>query len=529
MAFGGDLVVRLGMDSKRFSRGLRKSTSSVRSFARTATSLLGGVALALGGRESIRAYEEQRVAIAKLESVLRSTGNAAGLTSDQIQKFASARQAVTNFGDEVSIAGASVLATFKNIQGQAFLDTLAVAQDVSAVMGQDLQSSIVQLGKAMNDPVAGLSALSRVGITFNEQQKEQIKSLQESGDLMGAQSVIMAELQSQFGGAAEAARSPFTALANTFGDLTEKVGELIAGGSGGSLVGWLEGVVQQMIRGTEVVIGWRDAFVDWTTSAMASTDGVFGAILSGVSAAVGAVKKLFFGIVNFGLSWEVAKEASVNFFNNTVARFSWFIGVVGDFFGWFGRNWRSVFTDVFNISVTIFANLGANIKSIFSSLWDVISSGFTKSFEPQLVSLTKGFKSTIAEEFKIKEFVAPEAKKDAINKFNDAFKEWENMGQETAKNALETPTVASASSGAVSYEQQEQKKDSKEQRNQGPTDAISLNSSEGLKAIFNATMGGKKRPEDQTAKNTGVMAATLASIDRKLDGGSAPKLVGAPS
>jgi hypothetical protein len=62
----------------------------------------------------------------------------------------------------------------------------------------------IQLGKALNDPTQGVSALSRVGVSFTDVQKDMIKKLQESGDMMGAQRIILGELEKQFGGTAEA-------------------------------------------------------------------------------------------------------------------------------------------------------------------------------------------------------------------------------------------------------------------------------------------------------------------------------------
>ena len=48
---------------------------------------------------------------------------------------------------------------------------------MSTAFGQDLQSSAIQLGKALNDPVAGIGALQRIGVQFTEAQKNTIKAL----------------------------------------------------------------------------------------------------------------------------------------------------------------------------------------------------------------------------------------------------------------------------------------------------------------------------------------------------------------
>jgi len=244
MASANSLVVNLTAKTSQFERGINKAKRMLTGFARSAKRILSNIARSalnptailggglLGGMSvyAIKGMADARMvqvqAEKKLEAVLNATGHAAGFSAQQMADYAAELQKTTNFGDEVTISGMAVLASFKNIQGQVFKDTIRAAQDMSSVMGQDLQSSIVQLGKAINDPIKGLSALSRVGVTFTDEQKRLIASLQASGDLMGAQKVILAELQSEFGGAAAAMLNPFEQVANAFGDLQESLGAI---------------------------------------------------------------------------------------------------------------------------------------------------------------------------------------------------------------------------------------------------------------------------------------------------------------
>jgi hypothetical protein len=172
------------------------------------------------------AAREQVQAEKKLAAVIKATGGAAGVSAKEIQKLAGELQQVTNFGDEVTISAAAVLATFKNIKGDAFREALVAAQDMSSVMGTDMQSSITQIGKALNDPIAGMTALSRAGVTFSTQQKEQVRLLQESGNIVAAQAIVLKELQSQFGGASEAMADPWIQLSNKLGDVKEVFGQI---------------------------------------------------------------------------------------------------------------------------------------------------------------------------------------------------------------------------------------------------------------------------------------------------------------
>lgn len=183
------------------------------------------------------AIEQARVE-AQLDAVLRSTSEAAGLNAEQLKAMASEMQGVTTFGDEAIIGMQNLLLTFTNIGGEGgiFERTTKVALDVATAMGMDLKSSALQLGKALNDPATGLSMLTRVGITFSEEQKEVIKQLQATGDMAGAQTVILEELERQFGGSAEAAADTFggamTQVQNALGDVMEALGNFVVENEG---------------------------------------------------------------------------------------------------------------------------------------------------------------------------------------------------------------------------------------------------------------------------------------------------------
>ncbi len=180
-------------------------------------------------KEAIELSRTQAAAEAQLSAALRSTGGAAGLTANQLKAHASALQDVTNFGDEVTIAAQAQLLTFTKIGSTVFPQATKAVLDLATRMDGDLKGATIQIGKALNDPIAGLSSLTRSGIQFTDQQKEQIRTLTESGNVVGAQTIILKELETQFGGSAEAARAADggnIALSNSFGDLQEELGEI---------------------------------------------------------------------------------------------------------------------------------------------------------------------------------------------------------------------------------------------------------------------------------------------------------------
>lgn len=149
---------------------------------------------------------------AQTEAVVKSTGEAAGLTADQMADMADALSAASGmslFSDDAILGAQNVLATFTQIKGENFGGATQAIIDMSQALGTDLQSSAMQVGKALNDPLAGITALGRAGVQFTDDQKAMIKSMVEAGDVAGAQSIILGELTTQFGGSALAAVDTF--------------------------------------------------------------------------------------------------------------------------------------------------------------------------------------------------------------------------------------------------------------------------------------------------------------------------------
>lgn len=186
-----------------------------------------GAGLLAAGKASIELAQEQIRVEKQLDAVIRSTGGAAGLTAAEIKKMASAFQSTTNFGDEATIAGQNLLLTFTNIGRDVFPDATRTMLDMSAALGQGLKQSAIQLGKALNDPITGVSALREVGVSFTQTQMDMVRSMVEAGNTAGAQALILDELNREFGGSAEAAREAdggMIALSNAIGDLGEVIG-----------------------------------------------------------------------------------------------------------------------------------------------------------------------------------------------------------------------------------------------------------------------------------------------------------------
>lgn len=162
-----------------------------------------------------------------LEAVLKSTRGAAGLTAKEIQGMASSLQQVTNFEDDTILRGQNLLLTFTRIGKDVFPQTTEAMLNLSTAMRTDVQSAAIQLGKALNDPVEGISALTRVGVSFTDEQKNMIQAMAESGNVAGAQKLILQELETEFGGLARATADTRTQMGNSFGEIKEEIGKTL--------------------------------------------------------------------------------------------------------------------------------------------------------------------------------------------------------------------------------------------------------------------------------------------------------------
>jgi hypothetical protein len=208
----------LEQQSKKTEAAVKNAGSAVKAF-------VGALAIGATITKVIAATVEQERVTAQLEATLKSTGRYTPELSANLQAMAGELQGMTAFGDEAIISMQALLLTFTQIGGENFNRAQSAILDVATAMGTDLKSAAIQVGKALNDPVLGVSALARSGIQFTDSQKDVIKSLVDTGRAAEAQAIILKELELQFGGSAEAARNTLggalQALQNAFGDLLE--------------------------------------------------------------------------------------------------------------------------------------------------------------------------------------------------------------------------------------------------------------------------------------------------------------------
>lgn len=217
MATRGAARINLIADATGVRRGTREaereisrlSQAGARSFSVLKTGALAagaaiGTTLAVGVRTGWQELQEAEAASAKLNAVLASTKGAAGLTRAELDRMNESLQRQSTLEGDVIQNAQALLLTFTNIGEKTFPAATRAAVDMARVFDMDVNRAAVQLGKALQDPVKGVAALQRVGISFTQQQREQIKAMVEAGQVGKAQAIVLAELNRQVGGAEQA-------------------------------------------------------------------------------------------------------------------------------------------------------------------------------------------------------------------------------------------------------------------------------------------------------------------------------------
>ena len=299
----------------RNQRNLAGSFSVLRSKILLASFALNGTRKIIDGL--IGSFAEYDAAVKRLTTAFARTGYVAGVTTSQIVDYAAELQKLTGISDTLIVNSAGLLATFTNVRDDAFIrGTEAIVQMTDAmyygaVTQENLRTTTIQMGKALNDPIKGMTALRRVGVTFSETQKLQIHNFVRMNDLASAQAVILDELDDEFANTAniDTYSKSVGKLSTAFGDIQKKIG------------GWLEpvmkGVVDSLTRLAEAV-DLADIQIAALTTGVSLLVGSFYALFTAVSitmpwvlaitAAVGAATLGISSYVTENREWELSVD-----------------------------------------------------------------------------------------------------------------------------------------------------------------------------------------------------------------------------
>lgn len=217
--------------AQQIDKSIGKADKGLARFGRRMVTFAAIYGIARFIKQTVNLAGVQEDLIAQLNARLKSTQGVSGQTIKSLRGLSDEMQRLTKFSNETVEEAQAILLTFTKISGKVFPRTIRSIADVATVMRIDLRSATVQLAKALNDPIANLGALSRSGIQFTKVQKSMIKQLWETGRVAEAQTLILKELENQYGGAAKAVGMTLAgALArakNAWDDFKKALGDVI--------------------------------------------------------------------------------------------------------------------------------------------------------------------------------------------------------------------------------------------------------------------------------------------------------------
>ena len=296
---GGGAVQSLASNIGGLKASADKATSGFKGMATAAAGLattIGAAALVRGIKGVMNAFSEFQRDTNLLENGLKNLGGTAPQQFDILMKSADKLGKLTLFNESDFTQGFGLLTSFTNISVKQFDRLGAAAADLAQTSGTDVKSAFMQLGKALNDPVKGLTALNRAGVQFTDEQKAMIESMVDVGNVAGAQEMILKELERQYGGNAAAAAQGYAgaldSLGESFYDLQKALGPFIDQALT-PLVNSLTGLVNFI---TERVV----PILDSLPGPLKTVVGFVGALAVGIAAIAGPLLLVLPGLVTLG-------------------------------------------------------------------------------------------------------------------------------------------------------------------------------------------------------------------------------------
>ena len=211
-----------------------KASFALKRAALPAAAALGAIGLA--AKSTIAAGEAAATANARIAQINQSMnlfGDATDKVNARLIEYANATARATGVDQNQIKATQAKLLTFgelaksADVVGGSFDRATKAAIDLGAAGFGDAATLAVQLGKALQDPIKGITALGRSGVTFTEQEKDKIRVLVESNKMLEAQTIVLAAIEKQVGGTAEATANDSDKMRVAFSQLSESIGIIL--------------------------------------------------------------------------------------------------------------------------------------------------------------------------------------------------------------------------------------------------------------------------------------------------------------
>ena len=224
---------RAGVLTTRGTRNVHGSLSVLRSKLLLASFAFGGATRI--SRTFTEASKQQESAVARVTNVIKAQGYISGVTTNEVKKLASSLQESTGVTDELTLESSALLLSFQNIGSEIFPTVQKAVLDMTSALNggrittETLKTQSIQLAKALDDPIKGLSSLARSGTTFDKKTQNQIKTLVKQNKTLEAQKIILDAVNRQYGDSAslDTYETAQRKLDSAIGDLNERIGEFL--------------------------------------------------------------------------------------------------------------------------------------------------------------------------------------------------------------------------------------------------------------------------------------------------------------
>lgn len=281
----GNMIVTLVAQTKRFSNDLKNAGKSALTFGSVLKTGFGIAISAIGALAGafftflpnlISMAEESRKSERRLANVAKQMdlfGKNTDQVTQRLSEYAERIAFATGVDDELVRGAEAILLTFKQVAKSAddvggnFDRATIAAVDLAAAGFGEVETNAKQLGKALQDPIKGLTALSRAGVTFTDKEKEKIRTLVEANKMLEAQDLILDAIEKQVGGTAEATASSTEKMRQRFEDMGEQLGTALlpaVDDLATQMGDWLDSVEGK--KAIENLTADLKEFGDWITS-----------------------------------------------------------------------------------------------------------------------------------------------------------------------------------------------------------------------------------------------------------------------
>jgi hypothetical protein len=357
---------------------------------------LGAVTDFVGG--AIEEASEWNSVMAQTEAVIKSTGSAAGLTATEMSSMAQAMSATNGaslFSDDAILGAQNVLATFTNIKGENFGSATQSIIDMSQALGIDLDGAAMQVGKALNDPIAGLAALGRSGVQFTTEQEAMIKAMVEAGNVAGAQELMMKELNTQFGGSAAAAVGTYAGqqivLKEKFADIQQTLGEALMPMLMQFGTFMSDTVVPAVKSAVESLSGWITSMNEAGT-----TSGIFDTIRGAIAGVPGVLAQMSAGLATVMLFLQPLTDAVMNFVSVFVPAMTQAGGAITEYLASPTiQGYIATLTTMLGAMATLIRDVLVLAFNASAVAWQYLSEAFTVSW-PYIKTVLDAFYSLVS-------------------------------------------------------------------------------------------------------------------------------------